>query len=161
MEEEVWKDIAGYEGLYQVSSFGNVKSIARNGTLGGILKPGKSTPGYYIVVLCKNSRGRTRTVHTLVWDAFKEEKRNGRILCVDHNDNDKSNNHLSNLQLLTTRNNITKGIRNKNPHRLTGTTFFQGKWQSTIAINGIKTHLGNFETEAEAHEAYLKEKSKL
>lgn len=61
MLKEIWKDIEGYEGLYQVSNLGNVRSIPRKGTYKTlhILKPGKNHKNYLQVRLNKNSKGKT------------------------------------------------------------------------------------------------------
>tara|TARA_R110000796_G_scaffold171070_3_gene288036 strand:+ start:63 stop:584 length:522 start_codon:yes stop_codon:yes gene_type:complete len=102
--EEIWKDIKDYEGIYQVSNLGNVKSLGRvvlrkNDTKiklkEKILKPGKSKSGYLIISLYKNKRGKSHIVHRLIINTF--------IPCLDkkevnHIDGDKSNNKLDNLE---------------------------------------------------------------
>lgn len=70
--EEIWKDIVGYEGLYQISNFGNVRSVERkdkfNRKQGGfLLKQGK-TKGYYKVELCKEGKVKSFYIHKLVED---------------------------------------------------------------------------------------------
>ena len=74
-ENEIWKDIKNYEGLYQVSNLGRVKSLERLDALGHrlkekILKPGINQYGYYQVVLCKQSVQKHYMVHRLVFEAF-------------------------------------------------------------------------------------------
>ena len=68
---EIWKDIEGYEGLYQVSNFGNVKSLnyKRSGRE-KILKPSKDNDGYLHVNLCKNNNQKGFTIHRLVAKTF-------------------------------------------------------------------------------------------
>ena len=66
--KEIWKDIEGFEGLYQVSSFGRVKSLY--GKKEHILKPGKRGAGYLFVVLCKDGKKKNILIHRLVASAF-------------------------------------------------------------------------------------------
>lgn len=63
---EIWKDIIGYEGLYQVSNYGRVKSLIGRYKNVSILKPGLSKSGYLLVVLCKNKIRKNFLVHQLV-----------------------------------------------------------------------------------------------
>ena len=120
LENEIWKDIKGFEGLYRVSNLGRVKSLERfrkgkNGSLvtvkERILKPKLTHNGYYRVGLCKNSKIRFYMVHRLVWIAF-----NGTIpegLQVNHISERKSENRLSNLNLMTPKENCNWGSRNE------------------------------------------------
>ena len=98
--QEIWKDIKGYEGLYQVSSKGKVKSlIFHNGTNERILKPRINRGGYLQVQLYKGGekRGKTFTIHHLV---AKEFLTNTDITYnqVNHIDGNKLNNRVYNLQ---------------------------------------------------------------
>lgn len=104
---EVWKDIVGYEGLYQVSNLGNVKNIKRNKLLS--LKPKKQ--GYVRVNLVKEGIHRTFTVHRLVAMAFitKEDNKN----LVNHKNEIKSDNRVSNLEWCTHQYNVTYGSRKR------------------------------------------------
>lgn len=112
---EIWKDIPNYEG-YQVSNLGRVKSLERIDALGHrlkekILKPQLDRYGYYHVILCKNSIQKFYLVHRLVWIAF-----NGTIpegLQVNHINEIKSDNRLSNLNLMTAKENLNYGTRNE------------------------------------------------
>lgn len=93
--EEVWKDIPNYEGLYEVSNFGNVYSVRKKIRL----KPGDNGYGYLSVVLCKNGIQTNYKVHRLVMLAFIGEPPAG---CeVNHIDGNKSNNRLDNLEYIT------------------------------------------------------------
>lgn len=105
--KEVWKDIEGYEGLYQVSSFGRVHSLYKNIILKGV----KATGGYTIVNLSKNGSTSTKTIHRLVAQVFipNPENKPG----VNHIDEDKSNNRVDNLEWMTAKENVNHGTRNK------------------------------------------------
>jgi len=100
--QEVWKNVNGFEGLYQISNFGKVKSLPRKWQPKEIiLKPGKDKNGYFKVILHKNKIRYNKQVHILVFDNFGKSKRNGHKLQVDHFDENKQNNYIENLQLLT------------------------------------------------------------
>lgn len=111
-KQERWKDIRGYEGLYQVSDLGKVKTLRKN----KILKPGKAGKGYLFVSLVKNSVREKRYVHRLVLETFNPRedmdiKINGRsFLNVDHINNIKTDNRLENLQWLTPKQNTRKEL---------------------------------------------------
>lgn len=117
---EIWKDIRGYIGLYEASNWGRIRSLDRwikcsNGRLrffkGGILKLSKTKDGYLKVDLWKNGNVKTFLVHCLVWEAF-----NGPIpegMQVNHIDENKLNNRLDNLNLMSHKDNINWGTRNK------------------------------------------------
>jgi hypothetical protein len=106
MNEE-WRDIAGYEGFYQVSDHGRVKSlpflqryVLRNGAEGyrrtreHLMATQIGRHGYELVCLCRDNARVGRSVHSLVADAFLD----GSGETVNHKDGVKSNNHLSNLE---------------------------------------------------------------
>lgn len=109
MEQEIWKDIAGFEGMYQVSNLGRVKSCERTVKSKGngvkiqperILKPAKNNCGYLFVVLCDNGVRKHYTVHRLVATAFIP---NNDLFAdtINHKDEDKTNNAVSNLEWLS------------------------------------------------------------
>ena len=105
---EIWKDIKGYEGLYQVSNLGRVKSLERRvrakkpGTTQRIKerirKFSYTTEGYAYVVLSKEGVHKTILVHRLVADAFVPNPDN--LPCVNHKDEDKKNDTSDNLLFL-------------------------------------------------------------
>ena len=118
--QEEWRDIKGYEGLYQVSDMGRVKSLERviirkNGTKlpvkERILKSGIDKDGYLRVAL-GNSKGKRKLflVHRLVCKAFHENPENKP--CVNHIDENKTNNTASNLDWCTVVENLNYGTRN-------------------------------------------------
>jgi hypothetical protein len=164
--EEIWKDIKGYEGLYRVSSLGKVKSIKRvvyrsDGTIQTlkerILSPGNDGRGYYKVLLYKNKKNKTFSVHKLVAMAFLGHKPCGYNEVVDHIDGNKLNNRLDNLQITTQRHNASKDKKGTSSI-YTGVSWHKkiNKWESRIYINGKKKYLGLFEKEIDAHKAYQK-----
>jgi hypothetical protein len=106
--QEIYKDIKGYEGLYQISNLGNIRSLDRqswNGnswfTLKGKqLSPADNGKGYLFVGLCKNGKIRSRCyIHRLVAETFLPNPNNKP--CVNHIDGNKQNNCLSNLEWVT------------------------------------------------------------
>ena len=151
--KEEFRPVPGYEGYYEVSNFGNVKSLTND----KILKPCLGSRGYYMVRVYKDNKGNTMSIHVLVAMAFLGHKPDGYKIVVDHIDNNKLNNHVSNLQLISNRENTSKDKKN-GTSKYTGVTWYNAsnKWLAQIAINSKKKNLGLFETEDEAHEAYQK-----
>ena len=159
--KEIFKDIPNYEGMYQVSNLGNVKSLERkvysNNKLHyiqkeNILNKYISTRGYYSVTLSKNSKTKTRTIHQLVAIAFLNYKPDKTTkIVVDHIDANKLNNNLNNLQLISNRENINKDKKRELP---TGVTKENNKYRVKIFINKKSEHLGMFNTIDEASKAY-------
>lgn len=117
---ENWKDIPGYEGLYQVSDKGNVKSLERTrvGKCGctcvvkeRILKPGKFKDGYLFVILCKNGENKMFTLHRLVALAFIPNDDPEHKTQVSHLDESRDNNCASNLCWCTSKENNNMPLR--------------------------------------------------
>lgn len=116
--EEVWKDIEGYEGIYQVSNLGRIRSLDRyvdcgpvgiRFTRGRIRVAGNNTgTGYLCIVLNKNGVGKPRDVHRLVAEAFIPNPNN--LPCVDHINGDKHDNRVENLRWCTQLENIRFAI---------------------------------------------------
>lgn len=112
VKSEIWKDIKGYEGLYQVSNYGRVKSL--KGTGNGIRKKDdiiilsfRNSNGYNRVHLMKNGKEQNIYVHRLVAEAFIPNPNNYPI--VNHKDEDKSNNNVNNLEWCTHKYNVNYG----------------------------------------------------
>ena len=98
--EEIWKDIKGYEGLYQVSNLGRVKSLKyHRGSREQILKPKITKDGYYETALCHNKKYKYIRTHRLVAMAFCKNPYNK--LEVNHKDGNKLNNYADNLEWVT------------------------------------------------------------
>ena len=106
---EVWKDIPEYEGLYQVSNMGRVKSIGYGEER--ILKPGKLKKGYLQVILFKDGKQKHFQVHRLVALAFIQNPLN--LPQVNHKNEDKTDNRVSNLEFCTNLYNVNYGTRNE------------------------------------------------
>ena len=113
---EIWKDIKDYEGYYQVSNTGKVRSVDRLGRCGKYgtllykgreLKAGVGSHGYCNIVLSKKSKTKTRTVHSLVAEYFVDGYKEGYE--VNHIDFEKTNNHVDNLEWVTPSYNSTHG----------------------------------------------------
>lgn len=100
MQEEIWKDIAGYEGKYQVSNLGRVRSLQYHNTKGirriGYLKTAVDNKGYLRCALSKNNKLTTFKVHRLVASAFISNEEN--LPQINHKDGNKLNNHVKNLE---------------------------------------------------------------
>lgn len=118
MGEEIWKPVIGFEGLYEVSSDGKIKSLQRkvphksSGTITvreRILKPGVRKSGHLYVNLLKDSHPRTKRVHVIVAEAFIGPRSAGMEVC--HNDGNPANNRVENLRYDTHAENIRDIIR--------------------------------------------------
>lgn len=115
---EIWKDIVGYEGLYQVSNLGNVKRLKGYKGRGKgyiveehLIQPSINSRGYQNVVLCKNGKTKTFSMHRLVAIAFLDNSNN--LQQVNHKDEDKTNNCVYNLEWCDATYNNNYGTRNK------------------------------------------------
>jgi len=167
---EIWKSVDGYAGQYEVSNLGNAKSLDRDvwhkkffyKRIGKILKSGISRSGYSMIVLCKDGITIGRSVHQLVAIAFLGHRPGLDGLVVDHINGDKSNNRLFNLRLVTAYENSTTCFR-ANQSRLTsqyvGVCWKKEnrKWAATITVNKKCKHIGYFDSEIDASNAYQNE----
>lgn len=162
---EKWKDVVGYEGYYQISNFGRIKSLNRNETningisrrLKGSLKNSFMSCGYVLVTLSKNCENKSHTIHRLVAEAFIPNPDN--LDEVNHKDRNKRNNFLSNLEWCTSRENTHHARkRMTSSSKYVGVSYdkqnFSKPWLSRITIDRKTKFLGRFETEELAFEAY-------
>lgn len=126
MSQEVWRDVLGYVGTYQVSNFGRVRSIDRyvqnigNGTgsvmlsRGKVLKLYKTPKGYLRINFCKQNNRRKFFVHRLVYEAFCGPIPNNHDVC--HNNGNPSDNRICNLRADTRSGNLSDKRRHGTAH---------------------------------------------
>lgn len=150
--KEEFVDIKNYEGLYQISNYGNVKSLSRsinNGkytraSIDIISSTQYNTGGYKIITLWKDNKKQTLTIHKLVAGAFliKETITDG---VINHIDNNKDNNKVTNLE-------IVSQLYNSNCHKTTNGVRqnISGNYTARITINKNRITLGTYNTEEEA-----------
>ena len=131
---EVWKDIKGYEGLYQVSNIGRVKSLERKHKImlhgkeclrhqkERIMKQWKRSV-YWLVDLWKDGKRDIRSVHHLVFETFNNSQTDG--LLIHHKDENKNNNSVDNLELMT--------VLEHNRHHFCG----KQSWKKGLKINAL------------------------
>lgn len=114
MKEE-WRTIKGYEGMYEVSNEGRVRSLDRyagkNYIKGKVLSMFKGTGGYTIVSLCINGKNKSFSVHRLVAEAFIPNPHD--YPQVNHKDENKNNNDMNNLEWCTAKYNSNYGTHNQ------------------------------------------------
>lgn len=112
LPKRVWKDIEGFEGLYQVSNDGKVRSLGNNKSRKTkILKQVTNNCGYKLVGLYKNGKGKFYTVHRLVAQAFISNPNNWPQ--VNHKNEVKDDNRVCNLEWCTQEYNCNYGTRNE------------------------------------------------
>lgn len=109
---EIWKDIRGYEGLYQISSLGNIKSYPKKYQHNSIvvLKPSTNQYGYKYIGLYKNKERKSYLIHRLVAEAFIPNPNN--LPQINHKDENKQNNCVDNLEWCSNEYNASYGTRN-------------------------------------------------
>ncbi len=156
-QKEFWKVIPRYKGFYEISSHGIINSLERKikwkntkrSIRARILKQTFNLDGYLTVRLYK-SGAKTLQIHQLMAITFL-----GHKIVVDHKDFDKTNNHLSNLRLITNRENCNRKHIN-HTSIYTGVSWVKSreKWISQIMINNEQKYLGIFINEIDAHKAY-------
>lgn len=166
LEGEIWKDIVGYEGLYQISSFGRLKTLDRILTrgqfyIGRIIKQMTSKTGYKTNCLWKTGKTKGFQIHRLVALHFIENNNPEEYNIVDHIDENKANNHYSNLRWCTNRMNsqyYSAGRKDELMSEFTGVSWCerQNQWIARISFKGSNEHLGYFDKEEDARDAYIK-----
>jgi hypothetical protein len=157
---EIWKSVVGYEGHYEVSNFGIIKSIKFNKEI--ILKPKLSKNNYLMVNLSLNDVKKMKTVHQIVAQSFLNHLPCGFSLVVNHINHIRTDNRVENLEIVTTRENTSKRL-------LPSTSKYVGvcwqksnkKWRSAIRIKGVVKFLGYHVEEIEAHYSYQNALKKL
>lgn len=160
---EIWKDVVGYEGLYEVSNFGRVRSRVNNHevlrTEPKMLKLVKNNNGYIRISLCKEGKKVSKAVHRMVAEAFLENPSN--LPQVNHKDEDRTNNFIffdengtvvpekSNLEWCDAKHNINWGTRTeKNAMaRLNHPKMSKKVYQFDLEGNLVKTWPSTYEVE--------------
>lgn len=147
MSDEEWRDAVGFEGVYEISSLGNVRNKKRK----TIVKCFPNNKGYIFARLSVSGKYKNKAVHRMVAEAFLNISPEHP---VNHMDGNKKNNNIANLEQSSTRENTTHFYGRK---RLTGAYYHKktGRWRSSIRIDGKAVHLGVFSTAEEAHQRYL------
>jgi|APGre2960657373_1045057.scaffolds.fasta_scaffold103539_2 hypothetical protein len=168
--EEIWKEVLGYEGLYEVSNLGRVRSVDRYVRSGGLysdefdksLKKGKmlncspTKRGYTRVSLSKESKTQQIMIHRLVAIAFLDPV-DGK-LNVNHINGIKTDNRVSNLEFVNQRENVLHAKIYTMGKDCPFVSYLKkyDRYESSIIINGKAKKLGRFKTEEEAYNSYVK-----
>ena len=160
---EEFKDIPDYEGKYQISNLGNVKSLSRKSsrriTKEMIMGKNIGTHGYFYVFLFKDNIKKPFTIHQLVAITFLNHIPCKYKKIVNHINGDKLDNRVENLEIVSARENITTCYNSqkiKHTSQYPGVSWDKGrkKWVALIFYNKKQERLGAFKTELEAHEVY-------
>ncbi len=161
---EVFKDIPEYEGLYQVSDLGRIKSLSRivlrNGkypvkTKVKILSLKENRNGYMNINLFIDGNRKTKLVHQLVAVAFLNHDYKEFNIVVNHKNFIRNDNRPCNLECVTRRENTNlKHIKSSSEYTGVSWHKIKEKWSSNISIGRKKIHLGYFDNEKEASEYY-------
>lgn len=167
---EIWKPVKGYEGIYEVSNIGNVRSLDRSvikynaltkrdnilHIKGQIMKPSINKYGYYYLSLSKDGNRKSHLVHRLVAEAFIDNPNN--LPQVNHIDENKLNNNVDNLEFITLEDNVKYSLNQEiykmdldgniiekyasiNEAGRQNNIFYQNIWK---CIRGIRKTAGNY-----------------
>lgn len=151
-QEEIWKPVVGFEGLYEVSSLGRIKSLHRGREK--IRKLCVHTDGYIVLTISKKGKPRACKVHRLMGYAFLDLADD---LQIDHINGIKGDNRLENLRVVTRQQNA------RSYRTFSGSSKYRGvaasdcrknPWRAQIGLDGKVVSLGAFKTEKEGAEAY-------
>lgn len=152
MEKEIFVDVIGFEGLYEVSNYGRFKNKKFNKILNGTI----TKKGYLMVSLKKDDMAYIKRSHRLVYYSFYPNDCNKKQ--INHIDRNKINNALSNLEAVSSReNNSHKNLFIKKTSKYIGVSWASTRkaWRASITINGKRKFLGHFDKEIDARNAYL------
>jgi hypothetical protein len=158
---EQWKDIPDYEGYYQISNLGRVKSLEktlvireRKCVYKALIKKNLiSKRGYWEISLYKNNKECRKKIHRLLAICFIINPKNHPQ--VNHIDGNRLNNEILNLEWVNNRENTCHRIKSSNcTSKYTGVSYFKRdkKWRSLIRVNEKRIYLGLFKTEEEAYQ---------
>ena len=153
MVKQRWVDVPGYNELYLVSTTGEVMSLYNNKRTivnGGVSK------GYQFVTLTKEKTSENVYVASIMAEVFFGVETDRKIN-VNHKDKDRLNNVLSNLEIVSARDNAV--------HRDGGVIGswhkHHKKWIANIRVNSKRVHIGYFDTKEDANKAYIKKRHEL
>lgn len=161
-QEEIWKDVPGYEGIYKASNLGRIKTLERfiqrkekQLVKEKILKSNKNKHGYLKCVLCLNKKRKYIQVHQVIAMTFLNHIPNSHKIVVDHINNVKTDNRAENLQLISCRENVSKSVK-KSSSEYIGVSWSKNhnKWCANIHYKGKLIFLGHFDNELDASEYY-------
>lgn len=159
IENEKWVEIPNYEGIYEVSNYGRIRSLDReidNRKYYSRMLKSSNCKGYRRITLSKNGIYTKFLVHQLVMIGFKNHTPNRNEIQVDHINRNKIDNRLENLRLVNNRENCSNKDNN---NTYIGTCYDKARkyrnWQSSIMIDNGPVFLGNYETQEEAGYMYI------
>lgn len=150
MKNEVWVPVLGYEGIYEVSSLGQVRNISKFNNR--ILNPRKTKDGYLYLELSSYYKRATKRVHRIVAESFLGYNKNK---CVNHIDGDKLNNKIVNLEWISTRENCSHRSFMKNKSsKYSNITWdkINNKWRVQVYIAGKQNYIGLYNDEEIAYQ---------
>lgn len=152
-EEELWLPVHNYYGFYEVSNMGNVRSLSRKvkhsknpeftkNVFGRILSKSINPQGYNKVRLSMYGDKKTHLVYHLVSEAFLGHVDRSEFFCVDHIDEDKTNDRVSNLQIITKKENTKKSFDYKLKQFNKGDFWFHNTGELVLVFDVTKLHGG-------------------
>lgn len=145
---EEFGEIKDFEN-YAISNYGKVLNKEKQ----TFLKPHLDKQGYYNIALSKNGKEKKFSIHRLLALAFIPNPNN--LIMVDHMDRNKQNNNLTNLRWITPKNNRRNSNKRQNCSSIyKGVSFHNGKWRSQIKIDTKNIHIGNFDKQNDAANAF-------
>jgi hypothetical protein len=149
MENELWVPVLGYEETHEVSNLGRIRNISKFNKR--VLKPRKTNDGYLYLQLCKNYIRLAKKVHKIVSESFWGKHKG---MSVNHIDGNKLNNNLSNLEIVSFRENYShRSLMYKKSSKYPNVTWDKGhhKWRAQVYINGKQKYIGIFDDEEKAY----------
>lgn len=172
MDKEIWKAVPNYEGIYEASSHGRIRSLDREiadkragvrRIKGRTLKTENKVngAGYQGVSLCNSGIKEDFLVHQIIAQTFLEHEPKGYEKVVNHIDGNRLNNKVENLEIVTARQNTTVKFKDRGKvltSSYIGVCFDKDKkrWLASITVSGKQIHLGYHKMEIDAHNAYQK-----